>query len=308
MSTRALVGHYTDDGSWRAVWVHVDGAPEDLGAHLARAVELYGGDPRPVLAHVFSTKGWWSWPDDPHHPADPDDVIFTPENVYDDFHWLYLFAVPERRLDVVSAGEDLEPKRQVHFGDLGKPDVALGVSDLTLADLKPVADAWQRRCPEPLASALDALLDELHVGVGDIGLGVDAAGDPVGRQLRVGARVVHLEALGHEARQEFCYGGTALPFPQPHVWFEARPALWQSLCDALGMHLELVQGDELVHFRRVVERVADPRLEIALAQAKEIDEDFAVGDDFGKIVTRAHMVWRWLFDQAWEASQGHART
>lgn len=109
MSTRALVGHYTDDGSWRAVWVHVDGAPEDLGAHLARAVVLHGGDPRPVLAHVFSTKGWWSWPDDPHHPADPDDVIFTPENVIDDVHWFYLCAVPERRLDVVPAGRTSDP-------------------------------------------------------------------------------------------------------------------------------------------------------------------------------------------------------
>ncbi len=65
MSTRALVGHYTDDGAWRAVWVHWDGGPEELGARLVRAVELHGGDPRPVLDHVFSTKGWSSWPDDP---------------------------------------------------------------------------------------------------------------------------------------------------------------------------------------------------------------------------------------------------
>jgi hypothetical protein len=239
---------------------------------------------------LFSTKGWWSWPDDPHHPADPDDVIFTPENVNDDVHWLYLFAVPKRRLDIVPAGEEMGPKRQVHFDDRGKPDVALGLSRLNLADLKPVAGAWQRQCPEPLASPLGALLDEL-------GLGADAAGNPVGHQLRVGARVVCLEEFGHEAR-----------LPPPHAWFEARPALWQALGDALGMRLELLQEDELVHFRSVVERVADPKLEIALAEAKEIDEDFTVEDDFGKIVARAHMVWRWLFDQAWEASQGHARS
>lgn len=116
----------------------------------------------------------------------------------------------------------------------------MGASGLTLADLKPVAEAWQRRCPEPLA------------------------------------------------------------------WFEARPGLWQSLCDALGMRLELVEGDELARFRCVVERVADPRLEIALAEAKEVDDGFAVGDDFGVIVGRADMLWRWLFDQAWQASQGHA--
>lgn len=304
MSTRALVGHYTDDGAWRAIWVHVDGAPEELGAHLARAVELHGGDPRPVLAHVFSTKGWWSWPDDPHHPADPDDVVFTPENMNDDVHWLYLFAVPERRLDVVPAGEGLGPRRQVHFGNRGKSDVALGASGLTLANLKPVADAWQRRCPEPLASALGALLDALLAGVGDVGLGVDPAGNPAGRRLRVGARAVQLDALGQEARQELCHDGTALPFPPPHAFFAVRAALWQSLCDALGMRLEL-EGDELARFRCVIERVADPGREIALAEAQEVDDGFAVGDDFGVIVGRANMVWRWLFDQAWQASQGH---
>ena len=31
MGTRALVGHYTDDGAWRAVWVYDDASPEDLG-------------------------------------------------------------------------------------------------------------------------------------------------------------------------------------------------------------------------------------------------------------------------------------
>jgi hypothetical protein len=32
----------------------------------------------------------------------------------------------------------------------------------------------------------------------------------------------------------------------------------------------------------VVERVADPRFEIALPEAKEIDDDFEVGDDVGR--------------------------
>lgn len=113
----------------------------------------------------------------------------------------------------------------------------------------------------------------------------------------MGARIIQLEALGGALLRR-----DRSSFPSTTGWFEARPALWQSLCDALDMRLELA-GDELARFRCVVERVADPRFEIALAKAKDIDDDFAVGDDVGVIVGPAHRVWRWLFDQAWEATR-----
>ncbi|MDI3285182.1 hypothetical protein [Polyangium sp. 15x6] len=307
MSTRALVGHYTEERAWRAVWVHYDGAPEELGARLCRAVQLSGGDSALVLEHVFSTNGWSSWPDRPHHPLDPDDQVLTSAKGDADFDWYYLFSRVDRRLDVIPAGKKgLEPKWQVRFGVDGRPSHALGVSDLQLADLRSVRDAWERRCREPLSGVLSGLLDDLGLPLGHIGLGTEPAGGPSMRELHVGARIIHLETMGSEGRQEFCAGGRRIPFPSPSAWFEKHGGHLQGIGEALGAELELYGEDELFCFRRVVESVEDEKREMGLEEAHQLDPEAVVGNSIGELVARRHVVWRWLFDEAWKNATGLA--
>jgi len=308
MSTHALVGHTTEDGAWRALWVHLDGAPGDLGARLVRAVELHGGDPAPVIEHLFSTIGWSAWPGDPHHPLDPDDVVFTPANVFYDFHWFYLFDVAARRLDVIPAGPDMTPQHRIHFGADGKPDVVLGASPLTLADLKPVWESWRRRAPAPIAAAFGGVLADLGVPEGPVGFGEQARPDHLMRELELGRHLVQLEAGSFRRKEELVVGATTTPLPPAADWFETRIPRWEAICKALGMDLEVVDSGELFRFRRVVENVVDARREMTVAEAQSLGAEFDLGDEMGQVVARAHLVWRWLFDQAWARSEGSDRS
>jgi hypothetical protein len=309
VSTHALVGRYTDDGGWRAVWVHMGGAPEDLGARLVRAVELHGGDPGPVVDHVASTGGWSAWPALPHHPDDPDDVTFTPENVIDDVHWRYLFDVDARRLDVLPGARGATPAWQVHFVD-GRADVRLGDVELELGQLASTAEAWRRRCPAPIAAAVDGVLDDLGVPRGGAAVGVGERARPESpmRELRLGGRVLHLPARGAGGAKELFVGDRVVGLPAAEDWFEARLPRWEALCRALGMDLEVVDSGELFRFRKVVDVVGDARREMTVAEAETLGVDFSVGDELGQVVARAHMVWRWLFDEAWTQSEGSDRS
>lgn len=309
MATHALVGRYLDDGGWRAVWVHMGGAPEDLGARLVRAVELHGGDPGPVIDHVFSTSGWSAWPGLPHHPEDPDDLIFTPANVIDDVHWRYLFDVSARRLDVLSGARTTTPERQVQFGRDGRADVPLGESELTLAQLSSTAEAWRRRCPAPIAAALDGVLDDLGVPAdAQVGVGERLRPDGPMRELQLRQRTLHLPARGVSGAKELFVGERVIPLPPAEDWFEDRIPRWEALCHALGMDLEVVDSGELFRFRKVVEEVTDARREMSVAEAETMGVEFSVGDELGQVIARAHVVWRWLFDQAWVASEGSDRS
>lgn len=305
MASRALVGRYSSDGSWSAVSVHRDGVPEILGARLLRAMELSGGDPASVVAHVFSTRGWTSWPDEPHHPDDPADELLNAESADSDFLWLYLFALDDRRLDIIELVDVLVPRHCVRFDDVGRADLDLGPTTLGSADLQPVQNFWQRTCLEPVASALCDVLDELGVSPGPVGIGTDRAACPVVRELRLRSdRVAYLETPGFGSSEllEFHGADSSVPFPDASAWFEARQAQWLSICEGLGMNLELHETEGVVRFLRVVEDVQDPRVEIDVVSAKDVDESLLLGDALGSLVARPHVVWRWLFSEAWKLS------
>lgn len=309
MSTHALVGRYTGDGGWRAVWVHMGGAPEDLGARLVRAVELHGGDPGPVVDHVLSTGGWSAWPGLPHHPDDPDDLIFTAANVIDDVHWRYLFDVGARRLDVFEGPRSATPHRRIHFDGSGAPDVQLGEATIELRHLAPVPEAWRRRCPTAVAAAFDGVLDDLGVPLdADVGVGERVRAESPMRELQLRRRTLHLPARGVSGAKELLVGERAIALPPAEDWFEDRIPRWEAVCHALGMDLEVVDSGELFRFRKVVDSVVDPRREMTVDEAGTLGVEFAVGDELGQVVARAHVVWRWLFDQAWTASEGSDRS
>ena len=268
-----------------------------------RAVQLRGGDPTEVLAHLRSTQGWTSWPDAPHHPRDPDDRVFTPDDGLDDVLVLYLFDVADRRLDLLQVGPDGPTVQQrIRFADDGQPDHGLGEPDVELTRLPSVSSVWSRRCPERVATAFGAILDELGLGQ-TVGINVDPA-QMLTYALQVGTRSVHVQADGRSWHRAFWSDGAERPFPEDlRAWVEPRAASWSALCEALGLDAEVDESGAIVHFRKVVSTCTHPIREIGLDDARDIDPGFDVGDDLGTR-KRPHMVWNWLFDQVWNASHG----
>lgn len=282
MGTRALVGRYTEDGRWRAVWVHYEAYPDRLGADLVRAVALSEGDARPVLEHLFSTRGWTMWPSDPHHPAHPDDVIFTPDNVFYDFHWFYLFDLIDRRLDVAPAGPIITPARQVRFAADGTPDDPLGQSALTLRDLIPVWDFWRIRCSAARAAALDEFLDLLEAGA-DLGVGVDSD-DTTEREVVTTRRRIRFPGSGS--------GGTFVrtarsdvALPRSLRWFSEHADGWARLREAFDLPLH-IDEEGLWSVQEVVAEVSDRESQIALDQALRLDPEIRLGERLMRLLRR----------------------
>lgn len=259
---------------------------------------MRGGDATEVLAHLLSTNGWTSWPDAPHHPKDPDDTVFTSNAVPEDIHFLYLFDVASRRIDILCA-ESATLEHSIRFGEDGRPSRSLGEVDANVANLQPVMSSWLRHCPEPVARPLAMVLDELHLG-GNVGINVSPSQE-LTRELCVGARSLHVEASGRSWDSVFWSDGEARPFPDDIcTWLRSREAYWNELCHALGLEVDVLDGS-VVHFRRVVSECVSPNMEISIEEARAKGYDVELGDELGE-EKRPHLIWNWLFDRVWCAS------
>jgi hypothetical protein len=144
MSTRAVIAYATEDGSFKGVWNHWDGGPEALGNHLLEAVRLHRGDLDAVVDDAIrgAPHGWSNYATRERGGEEDDATpsIFGPEHIADaDFHYLYLFDVAARRLDVIEATELKIATRDalatVTFGAGGVP---------TPARLEAPPPIWQR--------------------------------------------------------------------------------------------------------------------------------------------------------------------
>ncbi len=117
MSTRAVIAYVMDDGSWRGVWNHQDGGPEDLGNHLIDRVQRHRGAMDAVVDEAVrnAPHGWSSYAARERSDDDEEPSFFGPEHIpeYLDFHYLYLFDVAARRLDVIEATEENIAAREV---------------------------------------------------------------------------------------------------------------------------------------------------------------------------------------------------
>lgn len=130
MSTRAVIACTTGDGTWRGVWNHWGGAPEDLGNALLARVAAGRGDLAAVCRRAIDDQpGGWS---DFAAGAPTDDGgcwegTFTAEAVVfrtlPDAHFLYLFDLSGRRLLVFPVDEGAcAPLAEVTFDAAGRAD------------------------------------------------------------------------------------------------------------------------------------------------------------------------------------------
>ena len=170
----------------------------------------------------------------------------------------------------------------MHFAPDGTPDAPLGDAALTLADLRPVADAWRIPCPEPLASALDAFLDRLGANADLVGVGVDAT-EGIAREALTPRRRIRFPGSGSGGA--FVDVGGHLALPTSFHWFNENVEVWERLRQALGRSLE-VDDDGLWAVQEVVEAAGDPRREIVREDAVQWDPEVEVGDRLQRLIRR----------------------
>jgi hypothetical protein len=134
MSTRALVGYASPDGTWRAVWNHWSGQTQHLGRWIIREVGKLGGDLAGFCArYVDACPQGWSSLASGERAEDDDDPTGFLTGQFDgviarcdgeacfDAHYLYLFWLPKRRLYVFTIDEGpLRPFGMVTFDERGQ--------------------------------------------------------------------------------------------------------------------------------------------------------------------------------------------
>lgn len=122
MSTRALIGRYTEQGrNWIAAWHQFDSAPPALGALILRSLNRSSiGE----LAESFLSQPCWAaWPGSPAHELEFQDLV-TPETVLWAFDWAYLVtARPRSGIELHSMTSLREGGSPVDFVEVlpGKP-------------------------------------------------------------------------------------------------------------------------------------------------------------------------------------------
>lgn len=125
MSTRALIGRYTDtSGNWIAAWHLFDSAPQALGARILRSLNGGRGSIGELADSFLSHPCWSAWPASPEHGHEEFEKLVTAETVVWAFDWAYLVtSTPKLGIELHSMDSLREGRSPLDFVEVlpGKP-------------------------------------------------------------------------------------------------------------------------------------------------------------------------------------------